>query len=66
MSKASAKLWLDPEADYLEVVFVERAGYWRETANDHVMTKVDAQGEILGFSVLGFSTFGKELLEVVL
>ena len=63
---STVNLWFDAEADYLEVVFEERAGYWRETANDHVMTKVDSQGNILGFSVLGLSTFDNTPLAVIL
>lgn len=31
-------------------------GYFRPTPDDRVMEKVDAQGTVLGFSVLGLST----------
>jgi len=33
------KVWFDPEADYLEVLFDRRAGFFRETNNDAVMGK---------------------------
>ena len=49
------RLWFDAEADYLEVQFHEGSGYMRETAHDAVMERVDAQGNILGFSILGVS-----------
>ena len=49
------KIWLDKEADLLEVIFEKKAGYFRETENDTVMEKVDEDGNILGFSVLKIS-----------
>lgn len=49
------KIWLDKEADFLEVIFEKKAGYFRETENDAVMEKVDEDGNILGFSVLKIS-----------
>ena len=54
------KIWFDREADYLEVQFKEAVGYMKETNNDAVMERVDAAGEIIGFSVLGVSRFTKE------
>lgn len=46
------KVWYDREADYLEVLFGRKEGYFRETDNDAVMEKVDDQGNIIGFSIL--------------
>ena len=54
------KVWFDPEGDSLEVQFRDAPGYMRETANDAVMERVDQQGRILGFSILGVSRFRKE------
>ncbi len=66
-ARRAVRLWFDPEADYMEVLFEDRTpGYFRETADDRVMKKVDAAGRILGFSVLGVSSFGGEPLEVAL
>jgi uncharacterized protein YuzE len=48
----SVKIWFDPEADFLEVLFSDAPGYMRETDNDAIMERVDTQGNILGFSVL--------------
>ncbi len=53
------KVWFDAEADYLEVRFSEAAGYMRETRHEAVMERVDAQGRVLGFSILGVSRFRK-------
>ena len=49
------RLWYDKEADYLEVLFDTREGYFQETDNDAVMEKVDRDGNIVGFSVLNVS-----------
>lgn len=54
------KLWFDFEADYLEVQFKEAPGFMKETAHDAVMERVDSQGNVIGFSILGVSRFTKE------
>jgi len=54
------KVWFDPEGDSLEVQFADAPGYMRETAHDGVMERVDEQGHIIGFSVLGVSRFRKD------
>lgn len=66
MARKIVKLWYDPEGDYLEVIFAKRKGYFRETANDHVMEKVDEQGNILGFSILRVSSLKRRPVEVAL
>lgn len=43
-----------------------RPGYFRETASDQVMEKVDAEGKVLGFSVLKVSALKEKPLEVAL
>jgi uncharacterized protein YuzE len=60
------KIWYDREADYLEVLFDQREGFFRETTNDQVMEKVDSEGNILGFSVLRLSALTQAPLELVL
>jgi uncharacterized protein YuzE len=54
------KVWFDAEADFLEVRFSDAAGYEKATANDAVMERVDAAGQVIGFSVLGVSKFKKD------
>jgi len=66
MAERSVKIWYDPEGDYLEVIFDQRPGYFRETASDQVMEKVDDHGNILGFSVLKVSAAREAPLEVAL
>ena len=53
------RIWFDAEADYLEVQFTGAAGYMKETQHDAVMERVDANGRVIGFSVLGVSRFKK-------
>jgi hypothetical protein len=54
------KVWFDPEGDFLEVQFVDAPGYMRETAHEAVMERVDEEGRVIGFSVLGVSRFRKD------
>jgi uncharacterized protein YuzE len=66
MAKTKLKVWYDPEGDYLEVIFDQKQGYFRETANDQVMQKVDDEGNVLGFSVLRVSALKEKPLDVTL
>lgn len=66
MEHPIVRLWYDPEGDYLEVIFQQKEGYFRETANDQVMEKVDTDGNILGFSILRVSSLKDHPLEVAL
>jgi len=66
MAERKVKIWYDPEGDYLEVIFDQKSGYFRETSSDHVMEKVDEVGNFLGFSVLKVSALKRTPLEVAL
>ena len=54
------KVWFDAEADFLEVRFSAAAGHMTETHHDAVMERVDVQGRVIGFSIMGVSKFRKE------
>ena len=54
------KVWFDAEADFLEVRFSDAAGYEKETNHDAVMERVDAEGHVIGFSIIGVSQFSKD------
>lgn len=56
----TVKVWYDAEADYLEVIFREGTGYMIETDHDAVMERIDMEGHILGFSILGVSRYNKD------
>jgi hypothetical protein len=66
MAGRKLRIWFDPEGDYLEVIFEDKEGVFRETSSDQVMEKVDAQGNVLGFSVLKVSSMKGRPLEVTL
>ena len=56
MSTDDVHVWYDAEADFLEVTFQSKAGFFRETQRDQVMAKVDSEGNVIGFSILQVST----------
>ncbi len=66
MDKKAIKIWFDAEGDFLEVIFENKPGYFRETDNDLVMEKVDADGNVIGFSVQQISSIQKKPLEALL
>jgi len=59
MDKA-VKVWFDAEGDFLEVVFSDAPGLTVATDDEAVMKRVDAQGQLLGFSILGVSKRAQE------
>lgn len=62
MAKTQAmRVWYDPEADFLEVMFERKDGSFRETPNDRVMEKVDKDGRVIGFHIQGLSALRKPL-----
>ena len=48
------------------MIFDQKTGYFRETESDHVMKKVDDEGNVLGFSVLGLRAMKQNPLDVAL
>jgi len=53
-------VWFDAEADYLEVQFKSAPGFMKETAHDALLERVDSDGNVIGFSILGVSRFTKD------
>ncbi len=53
-------VWFDAEADYLEVQFKSAPAFMKETAHDALMERVDSDGNVIGFSILGVSRFTKD------
>lgn len=66
MGEKQVSVWYDPEGDYLEVIFNQREGYFRETEDARVLEKVDIQGEVLGFSILGVSSLKGTPVQIAL
>ena len=44
MARKVVKVWYNPEGDYLEVIFEQKAGYFRETENNQVMETASMAG----------------------
>lgn len=51
----TVKVWFDAEADFLEVSFSDVPAMTVETDDEAVMKRVDADGKLVGFSILGVS-----------
>ena len=66
MARRTVKIWYDREGDYLEVLFDQKPGHFRETSSDQVMEKVDEGGNVIGFSILKVSALRDVPLEVIL
>ncbi len=60
------KIWYDAEGHFLEVEFARRTGYFRETAHEHAMERVDAEGRLIGFLIFGLNALPEGPLDVVL
>ncbi|MCI0437939.1 MAG: DUF2283 domain-containing protein [Chloroflexi bacterium] len=66
MAKKQIVIWYDPEWDYLEVTFEQKEGYMRNTRHAHISEKVDAEGNILGFSIEGVTALKNDKAEPVM
>src|SRR3990172_9738388 len=66
MATKVVKLWFDREGDFLEVLFEDKEGFFRETENDQVMGRVDTEGNTIGFSVTNVSKLTVKPLQVAL
>ena len=58
------KVWYDAKGDFLEVMFKQKEGYFRETKSDQVMEKVDKEGNTIGFSILKVSSLKEKVIDV--
>ena len=58
------KVWYDSKGDFLEVIFKQKEGYFRETKSDQVMEKVDMEGNVIGFSILKVSSLKEKILDI--
>ena len=54
----------DSEGDFLEVMFAQKKGYFRETKYDQVKEKVNMEGHGIGFSILKVSVLKGSPLDI--
>jgi len=58
------RIWYDPEGDYLEVNFARGPGVFQATPVPNMLVKLDAEGRIIGFSVLNISEVAETPMEI--
>jgi uncharacterized protein YuzE len=63
---AKVSIWYDKEADFLEVIFKKRKGFFRETKYDNIMERVDTRGKVIGFSIMNVSKGKRKTVDVEL
>lgn len=56
------KIWYDKEGDYLEILLSDAPGFMRETSKDYLMERVDEEGNILGYSIMGIHNLKQDKL----
>ncbi len=56
----TVKVWFDKAGDFPGVRFSEKPSFMRETDHVAAMQRVNAQGEVLGFTVMAVSRLGKD------
>ena len=54
MAQQQLSVWYDQEGDYLEIIFADRKGYFKD-AGDDLFIRVDSKGRVIGFAVMNFS-----------
>ena len=64
MGKDSIKLWYDSEADFLEVVLEKGKGVAYDTEDERVEVRIDEDGRVLSFHVLGLKSTSDSPLNI--
>jgi uncharacterized protein YuzE len=55
MAGKNVSIWYDTKGDFLEIVWEVKSGDFIHTKDDRVMAKVDDEGNVIGFHVIGVS-----------
>ncbi len=58
------KIWYDPEGDFLEVNFARGPGVFQATPVPNMLVKLDAEGRMIGFTVLNVSDVAETPMEI--
>ncbi len=66
MAHKRIRVWWDAEADLLSVSFDDEDGYMTETDDGRVMAKIDENGDVVGFQVVGATSQKGSPFEVYL
>ena len=66
MGESGIRLWYDFDADFLEVVFEKGKGVAYDTDDERVEVRLDADGKVLSFHVLGLKSVSASPLNIKL
>lgn len=55
MAQKRVNIWYDRQGDFLEVVWADKPGEFVDSPDGRAYVKVDADGNVLGFQLLGLS-----------
>lgn len=55
---AKMKIWLDDEADFLEITMSNKKGFFKDIGND-VFERVDSKGNVIGFALFNLKKRAK-------
>ena len=55
MAQKRVNIWYDRQGDFLEVVWADKPGEFVDSPDRRAYVKVDGEGNVLGFQVLGLS-----------
>ena len=61
MNPKKVSIWYDRKGDFLEVVWEDKKGEFVDSADGNAYVKIDDEGNILGFQVLGMSRIDRFL-----
>ncbi len=61
MKKENVIVWYDKKADFLEVIFEKKKGWFEDTLYDALSVRVDSDKNIIGFSILGLSGLNRPM-----
>ena len=57
-------LWFDPDGDLLEVGWSAEKGYFTDTDDEHVLKRVNLDGDVIGFMVQGVGSMKGTFLDL--
>jgi len=62
---SAMNIWYDKEGDFLEITFRQAKGYIKEISED-IYERVDAHGDLLGYSILNVSRHERHTIAIPL
>lgn len=60
---AMMRLWYDREADFMEIIFEDKPGYFRELDED-LFERVDENGRLIGYAIFNMTRHERQTLKI--